>query len=65
MWHIENGTLYLNYSAGTNHRFRFDVSGNNARADTNWPDIRSRLDTKASESSVQFWASGSCEERCQ
>jgi YHS domain-containing protein len=49
MWHIENGTLYLNYSAGTNRRFLSDVSGNIARADTNWPNIRSRLDAKASE----------------
>lgn len=49
MWHIENGTLYLNYSARTNRRFLSDVSGNIARAETNWPQIQSRLDADASK----------------
>jgi YHS domain-containing protein len=49
MWHIENGTLYLNYSGGTNRRFLSDLSGNVTRADANWPQIRSRLEANASE----------------
>ena len=49
MWHIEEGRLYLNFSARTNRRFLNDVSGNIARAEGNWPDIRARLESKASQ----------------
>jgi YHS domain-containing protein len=47
MWHIENGRLYLNFSARTNRRFLEDVSGNISRADANWPRIRAELEAGA------------------
>jgi beta-xylosidase len=46
MWHIEDGRLYLNYSARINRRFLEDVNGNIDRAETNWPRIRSELEAR-------------------
>jgi len=49
MWHIEDGRLYLNYSARINRRFLADVRGNITRAETNWPRVRSELEMRRRE----------------
>lgn len=36
-WHIEAGTLYLNYDLGVQRQWRRDIPGHIARATANWP----------------------------
>jgi len=40
-WHIEDGKLYLNYSKGVQRRWTEDIPGNVAKADGNWPALKS------------------------
>lgn len=40
-WTISEGKLYLNYSTGVRKRWRKDIPGNVAAADTHWPGILS------------------------
>ncbi len=45
-WRIENGKLYLNYSKSVQARWAKDIPGNVAKADANWPEIKSGLASK-------------------
>lgn len=38
-WHIENGKLYLNYSAAVQEKWNKDIPGNIKKADVNWPSV--------------------------
>lgn len=38
-WHIENGKLYLNYSASVKKTWESDMSGFIEKANANWPDV--------------------------
>ncbi len=42
-WRIVDGKLYLNLSKSVQARWLQDVPGNIAKADANWPPIRTRL----------------------
>ena len=40
-WKIVDGKLYLNYSRSVQRRWERDIPGHIAKADTNWPGIKS------------------------
>jgi YHS domain-containing protein len=43
-WKIVDGKLYLNYSPAVQSQWQSDIPGNIAKADANWPAIKSDLD---------------------
>jgi YHS domain-containing protein len=43
VFHLADGTLYLNYSRGIGRRWQRDISGNIRRANENWPRLRAGL----------------------
>ncbi len=43
-WVIHEGTLYLNFDARTNRRFNEDLPGNIQKAESNWPEMKSRIE---------------------
>jgi hypothetical protein len=43
-WVIHNGTLYLNFNAGTQRSFLGDLEGFIQQADQNWPQIKDAIE---------------------
>ena len=41
-WHIENGKLYVNVNKDVQKKWLEDVSGNNEKANVNWPEIKNK-----------------------
>ncbi|MCC2664988.1 MAG: hypothetical protein K0S35_2910, partial [Geminicoccaceae bacterium] len=42
-WRIVDGKLYLNYSKDVQTQWAGDIPGNIAKADANWPQIKTDL----------------------
>jgi YHS domain-containing protein len=43
-WVVEDGRLFLNFSAGVNRRFTRDLEANIRAADKNWPEVRNQVE---------------------